>query len=445
MDSQSERKKLLSRIGYLDEDTYDPCHRCRGRTDIECFILAGKLLRRHHFSAQLRWYIMFFSFWLYWPWPVLSLVRYLIRILDAKASHEVVLLGMKKGLAYVRREFQHKRVLDHGKLGSIDSKASSSKSVTKNPKARRDGLDVCQELLVYSSSLYAAAGELALDFAGQYRRWRSISVAQLTELLHRQQVPGFRSAEGYSTLRFARSMVLEELPFCRHPFRDSKADWRRWRRMGCDTSYLRRLGIWDYEDAVILRDRVGFTEQRCWRAPGVYRQGKYSLADLRCFVCLSPKACAVKPERKKRNRSVDDLVGRVARQRLRSVPFVKGTCPSWSSSHLLTDNDSVDIVVDPSKQMASVADQQVNSPAVVVSIKCEESLRSRGGRTIVKPTRFVAVSATEDNRLRRECLRQEAEGSGGHGSGSNLYPLVADKMDHTSDKSLTPSMAQRGY
>ena len=294
MGAWTEREKLLRKIGFRDEDTLDPCHRCKLRTDVESFILAGKRLRRHKFPAQLRWYILAFVFWLYWPSSVLFLTDFLVQTLGVKASHQQAQRAVKKGLALVRRKFAEKRVLNHRTIGKLGKKASSAVSVTRNPKARWDGLDMCRHMVAKSSSIYTAAGRLAESFVQQYRGKTSVSVAQLTNEFCKLKVPGFRDLTGYSTIRFARSLTFQELPSCQQPFRDIEADWKKWRRMGNYQRYVRKLGIWNYSAAMKFRDRVSVAEQRLWGAKEVERLGKYSLADLRCFTCLAPKSIAAK-------------------------------------------------------------------------------------------------------------------------------------------------------
>ena len=319
MGAWTEREKLLRKIGFRDEDTLDPCHRCKLRTDVESFILAGKRLRRHKFPAQLRWYILAFVFWLYWPSSVLFLTDFLVQTLGVKASHQQAERAVKKGLALVRRKFAKKRVLNHRTIGKLGKKASSSKSVTKNPKARWDGLDMCRDMLAESSSIYTAAGRLAENFTQQYRGKRSVSVAQLTIQFCKLKVPGFREASQYSTIRLVRSLIFQELPSCQQPFRDTEADWRKWRRMGKDQRYLRKLGVWNYSGAMKLRDRVAVAERRLCGAKEVERLGKYSLADLRCFICLAPNSIAAKPAKRKRYRGTDDRVRPGSRRKREST------------------------------------------------------------------------------------------------------------------------------
>jgi hypothetical protein len=74
----------------------------------------------------------------------------------------------------------------------------------------------------------------------------------------------------------------------------------------------------------------------------------------------------------------------------------------------------MDFVVNPFGHMAAVADEEVaeaNSPVARVGGVSKFDMRTRSGRRIVKPTRFVAISATVDNTLRRNFVSHESEGS----------------------------------
>ena len=69
------------------------------------------------------------------------------------------------------------------------------------------------------------------------------------------------TGKGGAELEIARSLQRAPDSLGEDDVTDLWDDWKKLRRMGCDIEYLQRLGIWDYEDALKLRDRVSVSEQ----------------------------------------------------------------------------------------------------------------------------------------------------------------------------------------
>ena len=97
MTMESKQQNLIDAIGNLDIDTQDACHRCKERTDVDCFILAGKRLRRHSLPDPMRFYILMHLYWLYWPWPVLYMVDFLLETVTPRSSRIAVSTKYVKG------------------------------------------------------------------------------------------------------------------------------------------------------------------------------------------------------------------------------------------------------------------------------------------------------------------------------------------------------------
>ena len=110
---------------------------------MDCFILAGKRLRRHSLPDPMRFYILMHLFWLYWPWPVLYMVDFLLETVTPRSSRIAVAKKIHEGLKAMSVHFKDKKVLDHHRLGVPKGKELSAKSLTKNPKARWDGMAMC--------------------------------------------------------------------------------------------------------------------------------------------------------------------------------------------------------------------------------------------------------------------------------------------------------------
>ena len=306
MRNKLKQAELLGSIGNVDADTADPCHRCKERTDVDCFILAGKRLRRHRIPASMRVYILMHLFWLYWPWPVLLMVEFVLESVTPESCLAAVTARIRQGLAAMRVKFEGKAVLNNHRLGVPNGREFSAKSLTKNPQARRDGMAMCSDLLKMPSGVYRVCSGVADNLKQQYSSKRCVSVCLLCDVIAAGQVPGLKSSTGYSTIRFARSITFQEWPRSQQIFADTKQDWNKWRVMGGSRRVIKALGIWDYSDARKFRDRVGKAERKRICVGKAKSLGLYSFADLRCFICLAPHSipCALSRQRK-RFRGVD--------------------------------------------------------------------------------------------------------------------------------------------
>ena len=302
-------------IGNVDADTADPCHRCKERTDVDCFILAGRRLRGHRLPDAMRVYILMHLFWLYWPWPVLFLVEFLLEEITPESCQSTVTARIRQGVAAIKVKFQGKAVLNNHRLGVANGREYSAKSLTKNPKARRDGLAMCADLLQRPGAVYRACAGVADSLRRQHSSRRCVSVAVLCDLIAGGQVPGLKSRNGYSTIRFARSISLQEWPSSQTIFADTEEDWKKWRVMGGSRQEIKALGIWDYMDARKLRDRVAKGERKRIGVAKARSLGLYSFADLRCFICLAHDSIPSALSRKrKRFRGVDSRYQATYRQ-----------------------------------------------------------------------------------------------------------------------------------
>ena len=139
--------------------------------------------------------------------------------------------------------FKDKKVLDHHRLGVPKGKELSAKSLTKNPKARWDGMAMCDALFKKPVAVYKACEALAASLQKQYSSKRCVSIAELTDLTPMRKVPGLKSNSGYSAVRFARSIVFQEWPSSQKFFADTEEDWAKWRVMGGDLNVIKALGI----------------------------------------------------------------------------------------------------------------------------------------------------------------------------------------------------------
>ena len=190
MSKASEQEKLIGAIGNVDVGTEDPCHRCKERKDGDCFILAGKRLRRQRLPDPMRVYILMHLFWLHWPWPVLFLVDFLLESLTPESARTAVTQGIREGLAAMSVKFEGKKVINHHRLGVPKRRELSALSLTRNPRARRDGLVMCNALLKQPATVYKACEAVAADLKRQYSSKRCVSVAQLSDMMAARKVPG---------------------------------------------------------------------------------------------------------------------------------------------------------------------------------------------------------------------------------------------------------------
>ena len=306
MSKEFKQAELIGSLANLGADTEDPCHRCKERTDVECFILAGIRLRRHRLPDSMRVYILMHLFWLYWPWPVLFLVEFVLESVTAESCEAAVTARIRQGLKAMKAKFEGKAVLNNHRLGVPNGREFSAKSLTKNPQARRDGFAMCSDLLKQPSAVYRVCSGVAHSLKQQYSSKRCVSVALLCDVIAAGQVQGLKRSTGYSTIRFARSIIYQEWPRSERIFADTEQDWNKWRVMGGSRRVIKALGIWDYSNARKFRDKVGGAERKRISVGKAKSLGLYSFADLRCFICLAPDSIPRALSRqRKRFRGVD--------------------------------------------------------------------------------------------------------------------------------------------
>jgi hypothetical protein len=144
-----------------------------------------------------------------------------------------------------------------GSIGSVGS------SMTKNPSERVDGTVRYMKLIKRMDAVRVVARRIS-------ERSHPVLVADMLQCLN-ALAPIYDDAVCYKNLRLIRSIVAA----LGGVWADTEACWKAWRSMSTHvTRKCKELCIYQYEDAVIIRDAL---RKHC---------AKYSFADLICYTCL---------------------------------------------------------------------------------------------------------------------------------------------------------------
>ena len=277
----------------------DWSHRLRGRDDIEAFCHAENVMRNSGIPLERRVELHGYTFWIYSGRAVKTATNVLKRKVKPKSGDVVVHRALTAAYGKVEKTFSNVRVQTVSGEYVVCEEGSDARgllSATANPCMREDGLATWKKLAAAKAKWRNVAGLLADEIRQQHNveSDQGLSIHKLHKILRRSRTPTFGGA--YSPLRFCRSLIAANAKTGGGDivFQDTRDDWEKGlRKMGGGGISVRRAGCFRYEDACVFRDAVAAEERKLLSRDLLVGLPRYSLADLRQFLCLDKFGKAV--------------------------------------------------------------------------------------------------------------------------------------------------------
>ena len=274
------RHSLFTSFRNLDKHLHQPIRRLIVRDDIRSLRLCAFRLLSHGYDVVATVVLLGYVFGLYSRWAMDVAVDQLIQDVPAETDPVAMVPQLRRVRRLVALSMRGKRVRA-GRLVPGRPGGPKTISATRNPHMRYCGL-VSWDKLLSSHRVWCrkAMSAAALPVPA----CSTPSAAKVVGVLSRRpKIPGFKT--NFTPARFGRALILALRRRARRPFADTKADWDFLRKMSGPVE-VQRLECWEYHMALKLRDDVAALEKELFVEAGTGRLQEYSLADLRCMLCL---------------------------------------------------------------------------------------------------------------------------------------------------------------